>query len=93
MRTSGAARQRDLPPWTEESHFSRTAERPHISQAHASQATRRQERRISARLYDRTSRRVRTSPPAGEHPYVRPWSCSTKVPGIRDTGCRGSLGG
>lgn len=42
----------------EELHFGRTAERLHISQARVSQAIRQQERRIGARLFERTSRSV-----------------------------------
>ncbi|NED58861.1 LysR family transcriptional regulator, partial [Micromonospora aurantiaca] len=52
----------------EELHFGRTAERLHISQARVSQAIKKQERRIGAPLFDRTSRRVRITP-AGEHLY------------------------
>ncbi|MEV0271785.1 LysR family transcriptional regulator [Hamadaea sp. NPDC050747] len=46
----------------EELHFSRTAERLHVSQARVSQAIKAQERRIGAPLFDRTSRRVRLTP-------------------------------
>jgi DNA-binding transcriptional LysR family regulator len=42
----------------EELHFGRTAERLHISQARVSQAIAKQERRIGAALFERTSRRV-----------------------------------
>ncbi|WP_192759779.1 LysR family transcriptional regulator [Actinomadura algeriensis] len=52
----------------EELHFGRTAERLHISQARVSQVIRKQERRIGAPLFDRTSRSVRVTP-AGEHLY------------------------
>ncbi len=52
----------------EELHFGRTAERLHVSQARVSQAIKKQERRIGAPLFDRTSRRVRITP-AGEHLY------------------------
>ncbi|QES09589.1 LysR family transcriptional regulator [Streptomyces venezuelae] len=43
----------------EELHFGRSAERLRVSQARVSQAIRKQERRIGAALFDRTSRTVR----------------------------------
>ncbi|MEU6237834.1 LysR family transcriptional regulator [Kitasatospora sp. NPDC047058] len=43
----------------EELHFGRTAERLRVSQARVSQAIRKQERRIGAALFERTSRSVR----------------------------------
>ncbi|MCX4826277.1 LysR family transcriptional regulator [Streptomyces sp. NBC_01142] len=43
----------------EELHFGRTAERLHVSQARISQAIKKQERRIGAELFTRTSRTVR----------------------------------
>ncbi|MER5638557.1 LysR family transcriptional regulator [Kitasatospora sp. NPDC002227] len=43
----------------EELHFGRTAERLRVSQARVSQAIKKQERRIGAALFDRTSRTVR----------------------------------
>ncbi|MEV8531780.1 LysR family transcriptional regulator [Streptomyces sp. NPDC051211] len=43
----------------EELHFGRTAERLRVSQARVSQAVRKQERRIGAALFERTSRSVR----------------------------------
>ncbi|MFF4344368.1 LysR family transcriptional regulator [Kitasatospora sp. NPDC001540] len=43
----------------EELHFGRTAERLRVSQARVSQAIRKQERRLGAALFDRTSRTVR----------------------------------
>jgi len=43
----------------EELHFSRTAERLHVTQARVSQSVKHLERRIGARLFDRTSRSVR----------------------------------
>lgn len=43
----------------EELHFSRTADRLRVSPARVSQAIRRQEREIGAKLFDRTSRSVR----------------------------------
>ncbi|MGW6692057.1 LysR family transcriptional regulator [Streptomyces sp. NPDC054961] len=43
----------------EELHFGRTAERLRVSQARVSQAIRKQERRIGAPLFERTSRTVR----------------------------------
>jgi DNA-binding transcriptional LysR family regulator len=49
----------------EELHFGRTAERLHISPPRVSQAIAKQERRIGAPLFERTSRRV-TMTPLGE---------------------------
>lgn len=46
----------------EELHFGRTAERLHVSQARVSQAISKQERRIGAALFDRSSRRVALTP-------------------------------
>ncbi|MFI6849312.1 LysR family transcriptional regulator [Kitasatospora sp. NPDC050467] len=46
----------------DELHFGRTAERLHISQARVSQAIKKQERRIGAALFDRTSRTVTLTP-------------------------------
>ncbi|MFD0205457.1 MULTISPECIES: LysR family transcriptional regulator [Saccharothrix] len=46
----------------EELHFSRTAERLHVSQARVSQSVKQLERRIGAPLFDRTSRRVALTP-------------------------------
>ncbi|MBB5959931.1 DNA-binding transcriptional LysR family regulator [Saccharothrix tamanrassetensis] len=46
----------------EELHFSRTAERLHVSQARVSQTVRQLERRIGAPLFERTSRRVALTP-------------------------------
>jgi DNA-binding transcriptional LysR family regulator len=46
----------------EELHFGRTAERLHVSQARVSQAIKKQERRIGAALFDRTSRSVTLTP-------------------------------
>lgn len=46
----------------EELHFGRTAGRLHVSQARVSQAIKRQERRIGARLFNRTSRSVALTP-------------------------------
>ncbi|MER7822232.1 LysR family transcriptional regulator [Streptomyces sp. NPDC096097] len=43
----------------EELHFGRTAQRLHVSQARVSQAIKKQERRIGADLFTRTSRTVR----------------------------------
>lgn len=42
----------------EELHFGRTAQRLHVSQARVSQAIKKQERRIGAELFTRTSRTV-----------------------------------
>jgi DNA-binding transcriptional LysR family regulator len=46
----------------EELHFSRTAERLHVSQARVSQSVKQLERRVGAPLFDRTSRRVALTP-------------------------------
>ncbi|MEU6034568.1 LysR family transcriptional regulator [Actinomadura sp. NPDC047616] len=46
----------------EELHFGRTAERLYLSQGRVSQLLRSLERRIGARLFERTSRRVRPTP-------------------------------
>ncbi len=46
----------------EELHFGRTAERLRVSQARVSQSVKTMERRIGARLFDRTSRRVSLTP-------------------------------
>lgn len=46
----------------EELHFGRTADRLHVSQARVSQAIKRQERRIGAPLFARTSRTVALTP-------------------------------
>jgi DNA-binding transcriptional LysR family regulator len=46
----------------EELHFGRTAERLHVSQARVSQSIKRQERRIGATLFERTSRTVLLTP-------------------------------
>ncbi|TWF80553.1 DNA-binding transcriptional LysR family regulator [Pseudonocardia hierapolitana] len=46
----------------EELHFGRTAERLHVSTARVSQTIRKLERRIGAALFERTSRRVATTP-------------------------------
>lgn len=46
----------------EELHFGRTAERLHITQARVSQSIKKQERRIGAPLFERTSRSVRLTP-------------------------------
>lgn len=46
----------------EELHFSRTAERLHVTQARVSQSIKKQERRIGAPLFERTSRHVRLTP-------------------------------
>ncbi|GGP33586.1 LysR family transcriptional regulator [Streptomyces melanogenes] len=46
----------------EELHFGRTAARLHVSQARVSQAIKKQERRIGAALFDRTSRTVVLTP-------------------------------
>ncbi|MEV4115805.1 LysR family transcriptional regulator [Nonomuraea sp. NPDC049695] len=46
----------------EELHFSRTAERLHITQARVSQAIKKQERSIGAALFERSSRQVRLTP-------------------------------
>lgn len=46
----------------EELHFGRTAERLHITPSRVSQAIKKQERRIGAPLFDRTTRAVRLTP-------------------------------
>ncbi|GAA1158808.1 LysR family transcriptional regulator [Kitasatospora gansuensis] len=46
----------------EELHFGRTAARLHVSQARVSQAIRKQERRVGAALFERTSRTVALTP-------------------------------
>ncbi|GAA4984954.1 DNA-binding transcriptional LysR family regulator [Nonomuraea thailandensis] len=46
----------------EELHFSRTAEKLHITQARVSQSIKKQERRVGAPLFGRTSRAVRLTP-------------------------------
>ncbi|MFF5206438.1 LysR family transcriptional regulator [Streptosporangium sp. NPDC000396] len=46
----------------EELHFGRTAERLHITPARVSQAIKKQERRIGAPLFDRSTRTVRLTP-------------------------------
>ncbi|MDH6705794.1 MULTISPECIES: LysR family transcriptional regulator [unclassified Kitasatospora] len=45
-----------------ELHFGRTADRLHVSPARVSQAIKKQERRIGAELFERTSRTVRMTP-------------------------------
>ncbi|MFC4061891.1 LysR family transcriptional regulator [Planomonospora corallina] len=47
---------------SEELHFSRTAEKLRITQARVSQSIKKQERRIGAPLFERTSRTVRITP-------------------------------
>ncbi|GAA3144849.1 LysR family transcriptional regulator [Nonomuraea roseoviolacea] len=54
----------------QELHFGRTAERLHITTSRVSQAIKKQERRIGAPLFDRTSRTVRLTP-VGEQLYHR----------------------
>ena len=46
----------------EELHFSRTADRLHLTQARVSQSIKRQERRIGGALFERNSRNVRLTP-------------------------------
>ncbi|WP_344429746.1 LysR family transcriptional regulator [Streptomyces lavendulocolor] len=46
----------------EELHFGRTAQRLHVSQARVSQALKKQERGVGARLFERNSRNVRLTP-------------------------------
>ncbi|WP_067824491.1 LysR family transcriptional regulator [Actinomadura kijaniata] len=53
----------------EELHFTRTADRLHVSPARVSQAIRKQEREVGARLFERTSRSVRLTP-IGERLYA-----------------------
>ncbi|MER7170974.1 LysR family transcriptional regulator [Streptomyces mesophilus] len=52
----------------EELHFGRTAERLHVTPSRVSHAIRKQERRIGAPLFERTSRTVRLTP-AGRRLY------------------------
>ncbi|MFE9656552.1 LysR family transcriptional regulator [Micromonospora sp. NPDC006431] len=53
----------------EELHFGRTAQRLHLTTARVSQSIKKQERRIGAQLFDRTSRTVRPTP-LGEQLYT-----------------------
>ncbi|GAA3164734.1 LysR family transcriptional regulator [Nonomuraea salmonea] len=46
----------------EELHFGRTAERLHVTPARVSQAVKKQERRIGAALFERSSRAVALTP-------------------------------
>ena len=46
----------------EELHFTRTAERLHVTQARVSQAIKKQERRIGAALFERNNRQVALTP-------------------------------
>ncbi|MEV3924104.1 LysR family transcriptional regulator [Actinomadura coerulea] len=66
MRILGAAVElRDIEIFltlAEELHFGRTADRLHVSQARVSQSIAKQERRIGARLFARSSRRVELTP-------------------------------
>lgn len=62
MEVRGPVELRDIEIFlvlAEELHFGRTAQRLHISQARVSQAIKKQERRIGAELFARTSRTVR----------------------------------
>ncbi|MEU4340364.1 LysR family transcriptional regulator [Nocardia sp. NPDC023852] len=52
----------------EELHFGRTAARLHVTQARVSQAIKKQERRIGAALFERSSRKV-TLTPVGQQLY------------------------
>ncbi|MER6024524.1 LysR family transcriptional regulator [Streptomyces sp. NPDC001851] len=52
----------------QELHFGRTAERLHVSPASVTQSIKKQERRIGALLFDRTTRAVRLTP-AGQQLY------------------------
>ncbi|PSJ25989.1 LysR family transcriptional regulator [Streptosporangium nondiastaticum] len=52
----------------QELHFGRTAERLHVSPARVTQSVKKQERRIGALLFDRTTRAVRLTP-AGQQLY------------------------
>lgn len=61
MSWARSIEQRDIEIFltlAEELHFGRTAERLHVTTARVSQTIRQLERRIGARLFDRTSRRV-----------------------------------
>lgn len=60
--TGGAVELRDIEIFlvlAEELHFGRTAERLHVSQSRVSQALKKQERRVGAALFERSSRSVR----------------------------------
>jgi len=46
----------------EELHFGRAAQKLHVSQARVSQSIKKQERRVGATLFERTSRRVQLTP-------------------------------
>ncbi|MGD6756210.1 LysR family transcriptional regulator [Streptomyces sp. BH105] len=57
----------------EELHFGRSAERLNVSPARVSQAIKKQERRIGAQLFERTSRQVRLTPVGEElHQRLKP---------------------
>lgn len=57
----------------EELHFGRSAERLNVSPARVSQAIKKQERRIGAELFERTSRQVRMTPIGEElHQRLKP---------------------
>ncbi|MFZ3566338.1 LysR family transcriptional regulator [Streptomyces sp. BH097] len=57
----------------EELHFGRSAERLNVSPARVSQAIKKQERRIGAQLFERTSRQVRMTPVGEElHQRLKP---------------------
>ncbi|MFI6475210.1 LysR family transcriptional regulator [Streptomyces sp. NPDC050516] len=61
MKGPGTVELRDIEIFltlAEELHFSRTAERLHVSPARVSQAIKKQERTIGAELFERTSRQV-----------------------------------
>lgn len=79
---------------TEELHFGRTAERLHVSTARVSQTIAKLERRLGVPLFERSSRRVRTTP-AGRDLYaeLRPaWDrITTAIRHTMDTG-RGRAG-
>jgi DNA-binding transcriptional LysR family regulator len=62
---NGAVELRDIEIFltlAEELHFGRTAERLHLSQARVSQSIKKQERRLGAALFDRSSRVVTLTP-------------------------------
>src|SRR6476620_6329295 len=64
-RSGGMMELRDIEIFltlAEELHFSRTAERLHITPSRVSQAVNKHERQVGAPVFDRTSRVVRRSP-------------------------------
>lgn len=60
----------------EELHFGRTAQRLHLSQARVSQSVKSQERRIGARLVDRSNPATSSSPCSAGSSWP---SCSRRI--------------